>query len=87
MNLLSRGKDEIVKHINSLWVLYEENVHDLLNIYCADSSFSSEIVNHFTLTDGKEVSIKAIDCIDRKDNELLTSIILIADFTPLFAKS
>ena len=80
------GKDQIIKHLASLWTLYKEYTHDLLNIYGTDSSFSSEILNHFILEDGKEIPINAVACTDRNEESLLTSVRLYADFSPLFSK-
>lgn len=80
------GKDQITKHLTSLWTSFNENSHDLLNIYGIDSSFSSEIVNHFTLHDGKEITVNAVGYLDRNEEGLLTSVRLYADFSPLFSK-
>ena len=80
------GKDQIITHLASLWTLYKEDTHDLLNIYVTDSSFSSEIINHFVLEDGKEIPINAVACTDRNEEGLLTSVRLYADFSPLFSK-
>ena len=80
------GKDHIIKHLTSLWTLYKEDTHDLLNIYGTDSSFSSEIINHFILEDGKEILINAVACVDRNEEGLLTSVRLYSDFSPLFSK-
>jgi hypothetical protein len=62
------------------------NGHDLLNIYGTDSSFSSEIVNHFALHDGNEITVNAVGYLDRNGKGLLTSVRLYADFSPLFSK-
>jgi hypothetical protein len=80
------GKDQIIKHLASLWTLYKEDTHDLLNIYGTDSSFSAEIINHFILEDGKEIPINAVAYVDRNEDGLLTSVRLYADFSPLFSK-
>jgi len=85
-NPLINGKDQIINHLISLWASYKEDAHDLLNIYGTDSSISSEIVNHFTLRDGKEITINAVACTDRNEEGILTSVRLYADFSPLFSK-
>jgi len=85
-NPLINGKDQIINHLISLWASYKEDAHDLLNIYGTDSSISSEIVNHFTLHDGKEITINAVACTDRNEEGILTSVRLYADFSPLFSK-
>ena len=71
------GKDQITKHPTSLWTSFKGNGHDLLIIYGTDSSFSSEIVNHFAV---------AVGYLDRNGEGLLTSVRLYADFSPLFSK-
>jgi hypothetical protein len=80
------GRDQITRHLTSLWALFNGNGHDLLNIYGIDSSFSSEIVNHFTLHDVKEITVNAVGYLDRNEEGLLTSVKLYADFSPLFSK-
>ena len=80
------GKEQITKHLTSLCSSFNKNSHDLLNIYGIDLSFSSEIVNHFTLPDGKEIAINAVGFLDRNVEGLLTSVRLYADFSPLFSK-
>jgi hypothetical protein len=80
------GKDQITKHLTSLWTSFKGNGHDLLNIYGTDSSFSSEIINHFALHDGKEITVNAVGYLDRNGEGLLTSVRLYADFSPLFSK-
>ena len=85
-NLPVNEKDQIIKHLTSLWTSFKGNAHDLLNIYGSDSSFSSEITNHFTLHDGNEITINAVGYLDRNEEGLLTSVRLYADFSPLFSK-
>jgi hypothetical protein len=80
------GKHEIKQQLASFWTLYEKNRHDLLNIYGTDYSFSSEIVNHFTLPDGREITINAVGYLDRNEEGLLTSVRLYGNFSPLFPK-
>lgn len=81
------GKDQITKHLTSLWKSFNGNGHELLNIYGIDSSFSSEILNHFTLHDGNEITVNAVGYLDRNEEGLLTSVRLYADFSPLFSKT
>jgi hypothetical protein len=78
-------KNELQKHLTSLSP-FNKNSHDLLNINGIDLSFSSEIVYHFTLPDGKEIAINAVGFLDRNVEGLLTSVRLYADFSPLFSK-
>ncbi len=80
------GKDQITKQLTSLWTSFNRNGHELLNIYGIDSAFSSEIVNHFTLSDGKEITVNAVGYLDRNEQGLLTSVRLYADFSPLISK-
>ena len=80
------GKDQITKQLTSLWTSFNRNGHELLNIYGIDSAFSSEIVNHFTLYDGKEITVNAVGYLDRNEQGLLTSVRLYADFSPLISK-
>lgn len=81
------GKAAILQGLSYYWNTFDSLTHDLLNIYGTDSSFVLEALNHYKRNDGKVVTVRAVAITDRNEAELVTSIRLYTDTTPLFAST
>lgn len=83
-NPAMEGKEAVMQGLAAYWNTFKSLEHDLLNIYGSDSSFVLEALNHYTRTDGKSVTIRAVAFTDRDEESLVVSVRFYNDTTILF---
>ncbi|MBD2100956.1 nuclear transport factor 2 family protein [Leptolyngbya sp. FACHB-261] len=84
-NFPMQGKEAIMQELGAYWQSFKKLEHDLLNIYGTDQNYVLEAVNHYTLLDGKKVSIPAVAFTDLNEDGLVKSVRFYTDTTPVFA--
>jgi len=78
------GKAAVTAALEAYWASFGTLEHDLLNIYGTDASFMLEALNHYTRSDGRRVTLRAVALTDRDESGLVSSFRLSTDTGPLF---
>ena len=83
MNL--RGRDQVGEALANFWRSFDNLRHEELNIYGTDRNFVHEALNHFRTLNGREVTVRAVACIDRNDRGEIASLRIYSDQSELLA--
>ncbi|MBW4699365.1 MAG: nuclear transport factor 2 family protein [Aphanocapsa lilacina HA4352-LM1] len=78
------GKATIVQGLSQYWPSFGTLEHDLLNIYGTDAAFVLEALNHYTRTDGRALTLRAVAFTDRNAAGLVSGVRFYTDTSPLF---
>lgn len=80
------GKPAVLAALGEYWQSFGTLEHDLLNLYGTDAAFMLEALNHYTRSDGKPVTLRAVALTDRGPDGRVASFRLYTDTGPLFAE-
>ena len=85
-DLNMRGPYAVRDGITKFWQGFDTFEHDELNIYGTDRNLVPEALNYRTITDGREVTIRAVAWIDRNEAGEVTSLRVYNDQSLLWAQ-